>query len=178
MKKAIKVTIKIINTLIVTAAVVLAFLIVGVRLFGVQLYAVLSGSMEPEYPVGALIYVVEAEPETLAEGDVITFQLSGSTVATHRIVEVLPDEDDPDAFQYRTKGDANEHEDAGLVHSDQLIGRPIAVIPQLGYFASYIQEPPGSYTACAVMGALILFVFVTDSFTNDKKKKQQKLDGE
>ncbi len=177
MKKAIKIILKIINTLIVTAALVLAFLVVGVRLFGVQLYAVLSGSMEPDYPVGALIYVVEADPASLKERDVITFRISGSTIATHRIVEVLPDENDPDAFLYRTKGDANEHEDAGLVHSDDLVGKPIAVIPQLGYFASYIQEPPGSYTALAVMGLLIVFVFATDSFTSDKKK-QQKPDGE
>lgn len=174
MKRTIKIIIRIINTIIVIAAVLLAFLFVGVRFLGVQLYAVLSGSMEPDYPTGSLIYVVKADPAELSEKDVITFRISGSTIATHRIVEVLPDENDPDKFFYRTKGDANDHEDAGLVSSDDLIGTPVAVIPQAGYFASYIQTPPGSYAAIAVGAALILFVFVTDSFTKSKKPESGK----
>lgn len=174
--KTIKFIIKTINTLIVSAALVLAVLLVGVRLFGMQLYAVLSGSMEPEYPVGSMIYVKEADPMELQAGDVITYRLTGDTISTHRIVEVLPDEDNPSAVCFRTKGDANDAEDAGVVHSSELVGTPVAVIPQLGYFASYIQSESGKRTALVVGGALILFVFVTDSFTNDKKKKAPKKD--
>ncbi len=167
--KALKIIVRLINTLIVTAAVVLAVMFVGVRFFGIQLFAVLSGSMEPEYPVGSLIYVSEADPAELAEQDVITYRLSGETISTHRIIEVIPEEDG--TFSYRTKGDANDIADAGLVHSDQLVGKPVAVFPKLGYFASYIQSSSGKRTALAVGGSLILFVFLTDSFTHDKKKK-------
>lgn len=169
--KAVKIIVRMINTLIVAAAVLLAVLLVGMRLVGFQLFAVLSGSMEPEYPVGALIYVRETDPAELKAGDVITYHLAGDTISTHRIVEVVPDENDPESFSFRTKGDANEIEDAGLVHSSELVGTPAAVIPKLGFFASYIQSESGKRTALAVGGALILFVLVTDSFTHDKKKK-------
>ena len=176
---AIKIIIKTINTLIVLAAVVLAIAFVGVRLFGVKLYAVLSGSMEPDYPTGAIIYVVEKDVTELKERDVITFRISGSTIATHRIIEVLEDEEHPGKFLYRTKGDANEHEDGGFVSSDDVIGTPVLTIPKAGYFISYIQNPPGRNYAIAVGAALILFVFVTDSFTNDKKKTPaEKTDGD
>lgn len=36
------------------------------RLFGYAPYAVLSGSMEPEYPVGSLIYVTATDPSNRA----------------------------------------------------------------------------------------------------------------
>ncbi len=170
--KAVKIIIRTINTLIVTAAVILAVMFVGVRLLGVQLYAVLSGSMEPEYPVGSLIYVVKTDPAELTQGDVITYYLTGETVSTHRIVEVIPDENDSESFQFRTKGDANDTVDAGLVDSDRLIGKPVVTFPKLGYFASYIQSSSGKRAALAVGGALILFVLLTDSFTHDKKKKR------
>ena len=47
----------VVSTVLVAAVVLLAVLLVGVRLFGLQVYTVLSGSMEPAYPVGSLIYV-------------------------------------------------------------------------------------------------------------------------
>ena len=52
---------------------VFAIFLVGMRLFGFELYTVMSGSMEPEYHVGSLIYVKAVDPATLNQGDVITF---------------------------------------------------------------------------------------------------------
>ncbi len=172
MVKILKRILRILNTTIVVFIVILAVLFVGVRLFGVQMFAVLSGSMEPAYPTGSLIYVKEADPASLEAGDVITFRLSESTIATHRIVEVIADADNPEQFQYRTKGDANDMVDAGLVSSSELVGTPFLMIPKLGYFAASVQSPPGSYTAIAAAACLILFVFVTDSLTSDKKKEK------
>ena len=40
---------------LVLCVAVLAFLLAGVRLIGYTPYTVLSGSMEPTYPVGSLI---------------------------------------------------------------------------------------------------------------------------
>ena len=50
------------TTVIVVLVVIFAVLLIGVRLFGVQVYSVISGSMEPEYPVGSLIYVKDINP--------------------------------------------------------------------------------------------------------------------
>ena len=65
----------------VLVAVVFAFLIAGVRIFGIQVFGVLTGSMEPSYPTGSLIYVKDVEPQELKLGDPVTFYLAGTTIA-------------------------------------------------------------------------------------------------
>ena len=56
MKKLKKIW-NIFTTVLTVIAILLAVALVGVRLFGFQVFSVLSGSMEPEYHVGSLIYV-------------------------------------------------------------------------------------------------------------------------
>ncbi|MBQ3590427.1 MAG: signal peptidase I, partial [Clostridia bacterium] len=110
------------TTVLVAVVVVLAATLAGVRLTGLQVFTVLSGSMEPVYHVGALIYVKSIDPAELVVGDDITFLLDEDTVATHRIIEVVPDENDPSTLRFRTQGVANEHEDGSLVHYKNVIG--------------------------------------------------------
>ena len=162
------------TTVLVVVVVLLALMLVGVRLVGYQVYTVLSGSMEPTYHTGSLIYVKDIEPQELENGDVITFMLDEDTIATHRIVEVVPDESDPETIRYRTKGDANDHEDASLVHCKNVIGTPVFSIPYLGYVANYIQNPPGLYIAIAAAIVLVLMVFLPDLIAGDDKKKKEK----
>ncbi|MEI3100617.1 MAG: signal peptidase I [Oscillospiraceae bacterium] len=83
---------------------------------------VLSGSMEPTYHVGALIYVKKVDAMELRSGDVITFMLDEDTVATHRIVEVVPDAEDSSVLRFRTKGDADGNVDGSLVHYKNVLG--------------------------------------------------------
>ena len=113
MKHTVKTVWNIITNILVGLVVLLAIALVGVRLVGIQVFTVLSGSMEPAYHVGSLIYVKEVDYKQLQPGDVITFMLDENTVATHRIVEVVPDEEDPETLRYRTKGDANNAADGG-----------------------------------------------------------------
>ena len=82
--------------------------------------------------------------------------LDENTVATHRVVEVVPDEDDPSTLRFRTKGDANDAEDGSLVHYKNVIGTPVFTIPKLGYVANYIQHPPGLYVAISAGAVLLL----------------------
>ena len=86
---------QIISTILVALVVLLAVALVGVRLAGIRTFTVLSGSMEPTYHVGSLIYVKKVDSTTIRPGQVITFMLDENTVATHRVVEVVPDEDVP-----------------------------------------------------------------------------------
>ena len=159
------------TTVIVAVVVVLAILMAGARVVGLRVFTVLSGSMEPTYHVGALIYVKSVDYTELEAGDVITFMLDENTVATHRITEVVPDEDDPDVLRFRTKGDANDSEDASLVHYKNVIGTPVFTIPCLGYVANYIQNPPGTYIAIAVGAILLLLVFLPDLFSDEASRK-------
>ena len=174
MGKTIKKIWNIITNIIVVLAVILAVALVGVRLVGLQVFTVLSGSMEPTYHVGSLIYVKDVDYKELEAGDVITFMLDEDTVATHRITEVVPDEEEPDTLRYRTKGDANDAEDGKLVHYKNVIGSPVFTIPYLGYFADYIQNPPGTYVAISVGAVLLLLVFLPDLFSSDDKDKEKK----
>ena len=66
----------------------LAGILIIPKVMGYEEMAVLTGSMEPKYPVGSLIFVKEENLEKLQVGDVITYRLSGDTVVTHRVVEM------------------------------------------------------------------------------------------
>ena len=159
-------------TWILIAIVVLtAIALVGVRLFGLQPYSVLSGSMEPTYKTGSIVYVKKVDYQTLTVGDPITFMLDEKTVATHRIVEIIPDEEEPDTVRYRTKGDNNDAVDGGLVHCKNVIGKPVFTLPYLGYAANYIQHPPGTYIVIAACAILILLAFLPDLFVDSRAEK-------
>lgn len=171
MSRKVKRVWNICSTVLVVIVVLLALLLVGVRLVGLRVYSVLSGSMEPTYHTGSLLYVKKTDTAALKSGDVITFMLDEDTVATHRIVEVIKDEEDPSTVRYRTKGDANAAPDAVPVHYKNVIGTPVCSIPYLGYVANYIQHPPGTYVAVSVGALLLLLVFLPDIFSDGKKKK-------
>lgn len=177
MSQGVKSTLRTISTMLVCVAMLFAFAISGVRLFGIQIYGVLTGSMEPAYPTGSLIYVKEVEPTELQVRDVITFNMSGTT-ATHRIIEIVQDDG---TLRFRTKGDANDEPDASLVSAYNVIGKVVLGVPKMGYVAQWVQSPPGLYIAIGVCVLLIVFVFVTDDMTNESaptrkggKKKKKK----
>ena len=160
------------NTLVILAlALVLA--LVGVRLFGLQVFTVLSGSMEPTYHTGSLIYVKKVDPFALQAGDVITYLMDADTVATHRVMGIVPDENDPGVIRFRTKGDANDVEDATLVHYANVVGTPVFTIPKLGFLVNYVQNPPGRYVAISVAALLLCLVFLPDIFEEDSNKEQK-----
>lgn len=163
----------VISTVLVALVVIMAIALVGVRLVGLRTYAVLSGSMEPTYHTGSLIYVKKIDYKKLEVGDPITFMLDEDTVATHRIVGIVPDEEDPEVIRYRTKGDANENEDGSLVHYKNVIGKPVFTIPYLGYVSNYIQNPPGKYIAISACAILMLLAFLPDVFGSEDKNKKK-----
>ena len=153
---------QIISTILVALVVLLAVALVGVRLAGIRTFTVLSGSMEPTYHVGSLIYVKKVDSAAIRPGQVITFMLDENTVATHRVVEVVPDEDDPSTLRFRTKGDANDAEDASLVHYKNVIGTPVFTIPYLGHFSNCITHAPGKYIAITAAVVFLILLFLPD----------------
>ena len=173
MKDTIRKPLKWIGRALVLAVVLLAILMVGVRLIGFQVYAVLSSSMEPTYHTGSLLYVRKTDPAEIEVGTPITFLLNPNTVATHRVVEVLEDETDPGTRLFRTKGDANEVADGSAVHQRNVLGVPKFSIPYLGYFAVWIQNPPGKYIVITVCASILLLAFLPDLFRDEGKKEQE-----
>lgn len=175
MKQCVKKIWNIVSTVLVALIVILAIALVGVRIIGIKTYAVVSGSMEPAYPTGSLLYVKSADAQDLKVGDAITFMLDEDTVATHRIIEILPDEEDESVIRFRTQGDANDTADGTPVHCKNIIGKPLFAIPYLGYFAHFVQNPPGLYLAIGFAVILVIPVFLPDLLGDSKKKKDKKL---
>ena len=156
------------TTVLVVLVVVFAVFLMGSRLVGLQVFNVISGSMEPTYSVGDLLYVKPVDPDSVKVGDPITFVLNEDlVVATHRVVAV-----DSENRQFTTKGDANETEDANPVHFNNLVGVPVFSIPLLGYISAFIQSPPGMYIAMGFGVVLLAAVFLPDLLAKESKKEK------
>lgn len=194
----------VITTIVVILIVFLAIALVGVRVIGLTPYTVLSGSMEPTYHVGSLIYVKEVEPSEVEVGDPITFVVNEDLlVATHRVVEIdvqtsrqqtIVDENgeamvdaegnpiyeevplDEPAYYFTTKGDANDAVDGSQVYYKNLLGVPVFTIPYLGYLSSWIQTKKGMIISINVALILLLLTFLPDLLrsVDDEPKKKKK----
>lgn len=159
------------STALVVIVVICAVFLMGSRIFGFECYTVISGSMQPKYMVGDLIYVKEVDVYSIKPGDDITFVLNEDLViATHQVVRV-----DAANQHFYTKGIANEIEDKDPVHFNNVIGVPQFSIPKLGYVSDFVQNPPGMYITIGVGILLILLVFLPDIL--GKKKKQADPEG-
>lgn len=113
--------------------------------FGFSSAVVLTGSMSPALEPNDII--VSRKQSSYAVGDIITFDAGGSSV-THRIVSVGED-------GMRTKGDANNTEDAQPIKQSRVIGKVILVIPRLGAAVGFLKTPLG--ILCFLGAAVLLF---------------------
>ncbi len=121
------------------------------QFMGYEVYNVVSGSMEPEIPVGSVVYVKGVEPETVEEDDIIAFQ-SEDSIITHRVVRNKSVEG-----AFTTKGDANEKEDMNDVPYGALVGKVEAHYPLLGgMLVLYTSNVGKIYAVCfAACGAML-----------------------
>lgn len=167
MMQTLKKVWNVVSTILVVVVVVSAVFLMGSRLLGYQVYTVISGSMEPAYSVGDLVYVRPVDSiEDIKVKDAITFVLNEElTVATHRVVEI-----DIENQRLYTKGDANDVADANPVHFKNVIGVVQFSIPLLGYVSDFIQNPPGMYITIAAGAVLIILVFLPDFLPKKKEE--------
>lgn len=136
------------------------------KLFGYQIYNVLTQSMEPAMPVGSAIYVKRCDPQALRQGEIITYRLSEATglVQTHRVVE-----NDTQAKQLITKGDANALPDVDPLSYERVVGKVVVCIPVLGTVSEMLHSGPG-VTACVAIFALAIILWTLA----DKTKKRER----
>lgn len=145
--------------LIAVAAIACAVIVVP-AVAGARPFTILTGSMEPRYPPGTLVVVRPVDPDDIAIGDVITYQLrSGeSIVVTHRVVAVQQGVDGERNFI--TQGDANNTPDESPVRPVQVVGRLWYAVPYIGWINSLVS---GSFRAWAipiVAGGLVAYAVV------------------
>jgi len=130
--------------IIIAMAIVIALLPMVV---GYRPVVVLSGSMEPTYPVGSVIYYKAAEYKDINVGDAITFVIGENSLATHRVIE----KDDTNQ-EFRTKGDNNPTEDPNPVIYANVAGKTAKLaIPYAGIISTYLKEIPVIIMIAAVL---------------------------
>ena len=169
MIKVIRLFSKALSSVFVALVVLLAVFLGGIRLIGFEPYTVLSGSMEPSYHVGSVIYVTKAEADELEVGDTITYRLQSGTVVTHRIVEVL--DNDGATPSFKTKGDANDVVDGTPVPYSAIIGKAAFSIPYLGYVSDMVQKPIGLIIILGSCVAVFMISFIIDVILPKEDKK-------
>ena len=158
----------IITTIVVILVILLACIFFVPRLFGITPMAVLSGSMEPTYHVGGLVFVQKVDPSDVEVGDSITFTIGNDTVVTHRVIEVNKEEQ-----SFKTKGDANDNEDGGSVAFNNVKGRALGfTIPYLGFLAVYLNSTSGIIILVAFILIMMLLSFIVDQLSKDDKEKK------
>jgi len=147
-------------------------------LFGA--YVIISGSMEPNIHVYDVIVTKRMDTAELKQGDVITFysndnRFYGVTV-THRIVEVI----DAEKGIFRTRGDANNIEDDALTIKENIVGKVVMRIPQLGRLQFFLASKGGWLVTVlipclAIISYDIVKIVKLSSQRSSKKKELKKL---
>ena len=133
---------------------------------------VLTDSMYPVIQSGDLIICHTAEAEEIENGDVIVFydpMGNGTTVVTHRVLEVMEENGE---ISFRTKGDNNNAEDQVAVPGDKLLGTYEKRIPGAGNIAMFMQTTPGLILCCVCPIILLVGYDMIRRRSYDKKKQQ------
>ena len=134
-----------------------------VSIFGYRYMNVLTGSMEPNIPVGSLIFVKEVGMEECSVGDVITYKTPMGTNLTHRIVEVTKN------GNFITQGDANNARDLNEITEDMLVGKYVFQIKYIGRVFGFCRE-----NIAFTIGAIAIVLFLPETIKKIKEIKDKK----
>ena len=144
--------------LLIAAAVIITLLPMAL---GYKPVVVLTGSMEPTYPVGSVIYYKAAEYKDINVGDAITFGIGEGSLATHRVIEK-----DNTNQEFRTKGDNNPTKDPNPVLYANVAGKTAKLaIPYAGIISTHLKEIP----VIIAIGAVLILCSI---LTPEKRKSK------
>lgn len=127
--------------LLVGSIAVLLALGVGPRTGRYRTLSVLSGSMAPHIPVGALVVDTPEPASQVRVGQVITYQIPvlDHHVVSHRVVQVLAGGDHP---LIQTQGDANPAPDPWIAQITSSTAWQVrAVVPGAGRWIVQLRQP-------------------------------------
>lgn len=140
-------------------------------IFGHHPVVVLSGSMQPTYKVGSVIYYKKVSQKELKVGDVITFNANKNKMVSHRIANI-------DNGFIETKGDANNVSDVNKIRYENVKGKVGKLsIPYVGY---YIKAVNDNLTLVVIVAVIILvsefLISNTEAFDINNKKGRSEED--
>mmetsp|Transcript_66123 Transcript_66123/g.166760 ORF Transcript_66123/g.166760 Transcript_66123/m.166760 type:complete len:183 (+) Transcript_66123:183-731(+) len=125
---------------------------------------VLSGSMEPGFHRGDILFLTLYHEDPFVPGDVVVFQIEGRDIPiVHRTMNV---HEKPDGtVSLLTKGDNNQVDDRGLYSHRQLfigrkevMGRAQAFLPYVGMITIWLNDYP--WLKYILIGSMGFFVII------------------
>lgn len=190
--------------LLILVAIFLLYLTIASKIYASKgmdfepkysLYTIISPSMEPNLRVYDVI--VDQRVDSVNDiqiGDVITFistsSISSNKTITHRVIDIIIDENGN--YQYKTKGDNNLSPDMAYAEYNNIIGKVIFKIPQLGRIQFFLANQ-GGWLVAIVIPALVIIIkdimkifklakvnqkadtIVNNKALEEEKKKEQKV---
>lgn len=155
--------------------------------FGYRFYTVLTKSMVPNeearakglkggFGAGSLIFVKVCSPETLKEGDIITFVPGNDarTMLTHRLVEIRHELNGREGLYFVTRGDGNPSEDPPILAS-MVVGKKVLAIPHVGAILRVVQRNLVLVLVTIVSG--FAFIIVLKKYFRGSKVETKKKPG-
>lgn len=124
---------------------------------------VLSGSMEPAFHRGDLLFLNNDVREDYKVGDIVVFKIDGREIPiVHRILKLHEKENG--TVKILTKGDNNNVDDRGLYAPGQLwlekkdiVGRAKGFVPYVGIVTILMNDyPKFKYIVLSVLGIFVL----------------------
>ncbi|MDO4618740.1 MAG: signal peptidase I [Clostridia bacterium] len=114
--------------------------------FGYSYAVVLTGSMEPSIKPGSMI-ITKAQ-ENYEVRDIITYDSGTQTPVTHRIVRI-------EDGKFIARGDANNTEDLFPIEKKAVIGKVVAVMPNVGRAINFLGSPIGMMMLVLIAALII-----------------------
>merc|ERR1712130_99386 len=129
---------------------------------------VLTGSMEPSFYKGDLLFLWKNEVRPVQSGDIVVYNIHGRQPAipiVHRVMNAHTDRQTGEQV-ILTKGDNNSVDDRGLYNRGQLwivpddiLGRVVGFLPYIGYVTILMNEY--EWAKYALIGGLFIFVLIS-----------------
>jgi len=125
---------------------------------------VLSGSMEPAFFRGDLLFLTNDVADPIRVGEVLVFKVKGREIPiVHRVMK-LHQQRDTGEIKFLTKGDNNQVDDRGLyapgqmwLRPEDVVGRARAFVPNVGIVTIYMNDyPQFKFILLGVLGLFVL----------------------
>lgn len=147
----------------------------NISVFGIRIYNVATGSMEPVYKVGDIIFIKKTEGKDIEIGDDVTFDTEkiayeGFTI-THRVIDKKYDEEDKQ-YHFITKGVANTVEDEEITQS-QIYGKVIYKSVLLSFISKLTNNIVTYFIIVLIIGVSLSLQIVTEKFSEIDEEDEE-----
>ena len=172
------------TTILLIVSVIFCFAVVFqiqtkryVSICGFSVFRVITDSMEPAIPVGALILNQETEIDNVKIGDIICFRSMESymygSIVTHRVVDIKTIDG---KIALTTRGDANNSEDSYYVVESNFIGKVISVTGEDSFLLNayrVLTTGAGFFTLIIIPVVIIASVILHENLKKIQKEMKK-----